>query len=120
MQGLGARIGLVLKVLNLSRGQAAARLRVDKSLVGRWVSGRVRPSTHNLVALTALVADRLSGFNLLSWEQDDTAFAAALGLRATEIAAVSFIKPSLSFRIVESSRREVSWEGDAYPGFYII
>lgn len=120
MQGLGARIGLVLKVLNLSRGQIAVRLRVDKSLVGRWVSGQVRPSSHNLAALTALVADRLAGFNLLSWEQDEPAFAAALGLGVPELAAILPAEPSLPFRIVETSRREVSWEGDTYPGFYFL
>lgn len=121
MQQLGTRIGIVLKLMNLSRGQLAVRLRVDKSLVGRWVSGQVRPSAHNLAALTALVAERVAGFNLLCWELDDAGFAAELGLRPTGPAeAGSADEPTLPFRIVESSRREVSWEGDAYPGFYLI
>lgn len=121
MKGLGARIGLVLKLLNLSRGQVAVRLRVDKSLVGRWVGGQVRPSAHNLTALTTLIAERIEGFSLLSWEQDDDAFAALVRLRPGVLATIErSAEPTLPFRIVESSRREVSWEGDAYPGIYHI
>mgnify|MGYP000007444798 CR=1 FL=1 len=36
------------------RGRLAADLGVDKSVVGRWATGAVRPSDHNLSRLTAL------------------------------------------------------------------
>lgn len=65
----GPRLALVLKALTLSNGRFAADLNVDKSLVGRWVAGSVRPSSHNLGRLTALLASRLPGFTLLDWER---------------------------------------------------
>ena len=54
------KLDLVLKALSMSRGRLAADLGVDKSLVGRWASGAVTPSAHNLENLTRLVASRRS------------------------------------------------------------
>jgi transcriptional regulator with XRE-family HTH domain len=56
------KLGLVLKALSMSRGQLAAQLGVDKSIVGRWATGAVQPSAHNLSRLTGLVAGRVDGF----------------------------------------------------------
>lgn len=53
------KLGLVLKSLSMSRGRLASELGVDKSLVGRWVSGTVTPSSHNLKNLTRLLMSRL-------------------------------------------------------------
>ena len=50
-----AKLDLVLRALSLSRGRLAAALGVDKSLVGRWTSGAVTPSDHNLSRLTQFV-----------------------------------------------------------------
>ena len=63
--GFTARLELILKALSLTRGRLAAELGVDKSLVGRWVSGAVKPSALNLERLTAFVARRQPGFTLL-------------------------------------------------------
>ena len=64
----GAKLDLVLKALSMSRGRLAAELRVDKSLVGRWVAGSVTPSAHNLANLTLLIAAKCDGFSMLDWE----------------------------------------------------
>lgn len=69
VHGFGDKLGLVLKALTLSNGRVAAELAVDKSLVGRWVAGTVRPSSHNLGRLTALLAQRLPGLTLLDWDR---------------------------------------------------
>lgn len=75
----GEKLELALKVLSLSRGRLAAGLKVDKSVVGRWASGAVTPSTHNLALLTHFIADRLPGFTMLAWDRDLADFAALVG-----------------------------------------
>lgn len=65
----GAKLALALKALTLTNGRFAADLGVDKFLVGRWVTGSVRPSAHNLGRLTALLSARLPGLNLLDWDR---------------------------------------------------
>ena len=52
------KLDLILKALSMSRGRLAAELGVDKSLVGRWVSGVVHPSALNLENLTRLISGR--------------------------------------------------------------
>lgn len=74
------RFELVLKALSMSRGRLAAELGVDKSLVGRWASGAVTPSAHNLERLTHLVAERRSGFTLLDWEREPAELARLFGV----------------------------------------
>jgi DNA-binding transcriptional regulator YiaG len=76
------RFSLILKALSVSRGRIAADLGVDKSLVGRWASGTVRPSEHNLANLTRLIAGRLPGFTMLDWDRDIAAFARLCGVDA--------------------------------------
>ena len=55
------KLALALKALSMSRGRLAADLGVDKSLVGRWASGAVSPSDHNLANLTRLIASKTPG-----------------------------------------------------------
>lgn len=74
------RLSLVLKALSISRGRFAADLGVDKSLVGRWCSGAVRPSSQNLARLTQAIASRHPGFTMLDWELDLPALAERFGL----------------------------------------
>ena len=61
-------LSFALKALSISRGQLAATVGVDKSLIGRWCSGSVTPSAHNLARLTQHIAERHPGFSLLDWE----------------------------------------------------
>ncbi|TRO97279.1 helix-turn-helix transcriptional regulator [Glycocaulis profundi] len=77
---LPEKLELTLKALVLSRAALAQALEVDKSLVGRWVSGKVTPSEHNLAALTRHVALTVPGFTLMDWELDLPAFASRMGL----------------------------------------
>ena len=72
----GDKLDLVLKALAMSRGRLAFELGVDKSLVGRWVSGAVTPSAHNLASLTALIAKKRAGFTMLDWDHDLSGLAA--------------------------------------------
>jgi hypothetical protein len=74
------RLDLVMKTIALSRGQLAADLAVDKSVVSRWLSGGTLPSQHNLTRLTARVARDLPGFNMFDWERDIPALETRLGL----------------------------------------
>lgn len=74
------KLDLVLKALSMSRGRLAADLGVDKSLVGRWASGAVTPSAHNLENLTKLVTSKRSGFTMLDWDRDIDSLARVFGL----------------------------------------
>ena len=75
------KLELVLKVFSMSRAQLASALAVDKSLVGRWVSGAVSPSAHNMANLTRFVAAKREGFTMLDWDRDMDGFAALFGAR---------------------------------------
>jgi hypothetical protein len=75
-----AKLELVLKILSLSRARLAADLAVDKSVVGRWASGAVAPSAHNMAALTRYVAERRPGFTMLDWDRDLADLAKLLGV----------------------------------------
>jgi transcriptional regulator with XRE-family HTH domain len=80
--GFSERLDLVLKALSLSRGRFAADLGVDKSLVGRWCSGSVTPSSANLARLTQAIAQLRPGFNLHDWDLPLDALAERFGVAA--------------------------------------
>lgn len=110
---------LALQALGLSRGRAAAMLQVDKSLVGRWAAGTVRPSDHNLSKITALVADRVPGFNMLDWQRDARSFAALLGVDpglADQPAAPAPV--GLPLKCLEQAALDTRRKGAAYHGFW--
>ncbi len=67
IRDLAAKLTLGLRAASLSRVELASRLGVDKSLVGRWLSGAVHPTEHNLTRLTALLNERLSDFSMADW-----------------------------------------------------
>ena len=79
MQDFAAKLAIVLKALALSRGRLAADLRVDKSVVSRWMNGTYAPAGENLSALTRLVAARVPGFTGLDWDRDIASLAALFG-----------------------------------------
>jgi hypothetical protein len=115
-----ARFALVLKALSLTRGRCAAELGVDKSLVGRWASGAVQPSSYNLDRLTAFVAARRPGFTLLDWDHDLDTLAARFG-----VVAPSPAPPPLrqGFELVptallDESTATTALRGWAYEGFW--
>ncbi len=124
------RFRLVLKALSMSRTRVAAELGVDKSLVGRWASGTVRPSDHNLTRLTTLVARSRPGFTMIDWERDVPGFAALLGVTPEDVvphlaagegggahdvhsACLPYPPPLMAQARLETERR-----GAAYEGFW--
>ena len=114
------RFRLALQALGLSRGRAAHELRVDKSLVGRWASGSVRPSEHNLAAITELVASRIPGFTMLDWQRDIASFAACFPiefpLSAVEVPEQEI--PNLPLGHLVHVKAETERKGGAYSGFW--
>lgn len=117
----GAKLTLVLKALSLSRARLAAELSVDKSLVGRWASGAVTPSTYNLERLTAHIAKARPDFTLLDWDLEPAALARRLGVEAAAAPAKGeaaifgqWIPPALGEEIAATSRARAS----AYEGFW--
>ena len=110
---------LVLKALSITRGQLAAGVGVDKSLISRWCSGAVTPSAHNLSRVTQLVAGRVPGFSLLDWELSGTALAMKLGV---ELPAPAKATPGLSDWVPPAMLLEaaaaVALHGSSYEGFW--
>lgn len=105
----------------MSRGRLAAELGVDKSLVGRWVSGAVSPSAHNLENLTRLISGRCTGFTMLDWDRDLGALAAMLGVRAPDPVRSMEPRPetdSLPLPVLEMARLTTERRGAAYEGFW--
>ncbi|MDP3173433.1 helix-turn-helix transcriptional regulator [Phenylobacterium sp.] len=81
----------------MSRGRLAADLGVDKSLVGRWASGTVTPSAHNLENLTRLIASRQPGFTMLHWDRELDELGRVFGVEpAPTPATVSYIPPPVA------------------------
>jgi hypothetical protein len=113
------KLGLVMRALSFSRVALAHDLEIDKSLVGRWLSGAVHPTEHNLARLTALIAARAPEFRLADWFGDSAIFAARFGLPAPlpqangDHSLAEFFGP-----FFERSRGEVPRRGSAYEGFW--
>jgi len=82
------RLDVALKTLNISRAQLAVQVGVDKSLISRWLSGRMRPSSHNLTRISEVLSRARPGFNTLHWERPRPEFEAFLGIGAPIPAAV--------------------------------
>lgn len=116
------KLDLVLKALSMSRGRLAAELGVDKSLVGRWVSGVVHPSSLNLENLTRLIARRCSGnFTLLDWDRDLASLAKLLGVAApvNGNGVKAYGAPdTLPAPLLDMSRFNTERRGQAYEGFW--
>ena len=115
-----ARLALALKALSLSRGRLAADLAVDKSVVGRWVTGAAEPSGHNLSRLTGLIAQRVPGFNALDWDRDLADFAERLGADpvVAGVAAPTHLLQSLPLPLIDQVKATTALRGSAYEGFF--
>jgi transcriptional regulator with XRE-family HTH domain len=117
------KLDLVLKALSMSRGRLAAELGVDKSLVGRWASGTVTPSSHNLENLTRLVATKRSGFTMLDWDRDLSALAGVFGI---DVALSTKAEPqvngaangSLKLPFLDLARMVTERRATTYEGFW--
>lgn len=117
-QDLPARLELALKVLSISRGRLAAELGVDKSVIGRWLSGAHAPSGHNMANLTDLVAARRPGFTLLDWEADLPALSAKLGIEAAPASPWGPLAGWLPEQVLSEAKTMTALRGEAYEGFW--
>lgn len=116
-----AKLDLVLKALSMSRGRLAADLGVDKSLVGRWASGAVTPSAHNLENLTRLIASKRAGFTMLDWDRDLDGLTRAFGIepaptpandiRPNGSSSLALTLPMLDIARLTTQRRAPTFEG---------
>jgi transcriptional regulator with XRE-family HTH domain len=113
------KLGLAMRALSLSRVALAQALGVDKSLVGRWLSGAVHPTEHNLARLTALVGARDPAFRLADWFGDAAGFAERFGLAAPP-PPPSGLDPLAEFfgPFLDRARGEALRRGSAYEGFW--
>jgi transcriptional regulator with XRE-family HTH domain len=112
------KLELVLKVQSMSRGRLAADLGVDKSVVGRWVSGAVQPSAHNLSRLSGLIAERIAGFTALDWDRSLPAFGELLGVDLDGIAGNAGAMRGLPIAQIDQFLAATSLRGEAYEGFF--
>lgn len=121
MSGFGAKLQLVMKLQNISRGRLAAEAGVDKSVISRWLAGVARPGDHNLTRLTELIGRRWPNFSRLAWELDPEEFARTCGtpaLAGTEPTSPPAVA-ALPFALLAVARRAVPREGLVYPGLYL-
>ncbi len=116
------KLELTLKVLSMSRSRLAADLGVDKSVVGRWVSGAVQPSAHNLSLLSAKVAEHIPGFTALDWDRSLASFAELIG---ADLKAVAGHMPGPGSALMglpvvgmEQFLASTAVRGPSYEGFY--
>lgn len=112
---LPAKLGLMLKAASVSRVALAHRLGVDKSLVGRWLSGAVHPTEHNLARLSDVLAEELPGFRLADWDETTNSLAHRHGL-SLPAPLVPRTGPLAEF--LASTAPEIAFRGGAYEGFW--
>lgn len=116
------KFSLTLKALSVSRVRMAADLGVDKSLVGRWATGSVHPSDHNLSRITQHIAARIPGFTMLDWNRDVSEFARLFGVEDEPERGIADIASmdSLPFppAFLAQCRAETARRGKAYEGFW--
>ena len=117
----GAKLTLVLKALTLSNGRVAAALAVDKSLVGRWVAGSVRPSAYNLARLTAYLATLAPGLTLLDWDLPVAELRRVFETRIGTAPPTSAIPPAIAAWLTDTGFGEAAAaasDGRALTGFW--
>jgi transcriptional regulator with XRE-family HTH domain len=113
--GFRAKLELVLKALSISRGQLAAELGVDKSAVGRWVTGAAEPTGYNLARLTAAVARRVEGFSALDWDRDLGELAQRLGAGNGPGGSTP---TGLPLNVMDEVKATTHLRSSAYQGFF--
>ena len=122
MERVGAfpvKLGIAMRALSLSRVALAHDLAVDKSLVGRWISGAVHPTEHNLARLSTLLTERVSSFRLADWFLDPAGFAACFGLPEPALEPVADdLGTALLGAFLGRTRDEAERRGAAYEGFW--
>lgn len=119
MQDFGQKLDLAMKMLSLSRVGLAAAIGVDKSVAGRWVSGKVHPSAHNLARISQLIAEHIPHFSMLDWDRDFDDFAAFIGASPnTGPSQSKTIWPLLPPKLAAEATHAAIDRTAAYEGFW--
>ncbi len=116
---LAGRLKLALKVVNLSPGGLGLAVGVDKSVVSRWLSGKVMPNGHNMSRIAAEITRHRPGFSALMFEASSADFLAALGLAPTD-AMPQGDGLLLPHGALDTARRETARRGAEYFGHYAM
>src|SRR5579862_7743071 len=103
-----ARLLLALQACNLSRTQLSSLVGVHKSLVSRWLSGEMRPTSYNLTRISTEIARHKAGFNMSLWTAPAAQFETALGLAPTR-RADGVSQPSDRSGTVAPFERDAAW-----------
>lgn len=116
------KLTFVLKALSTSRGRFASELGVSKSLVGRWCSGSVHPSSYNMERITRLIATRCERFTLIDWGRDLEHLASLFGVSASAFAPRANQEQlfGLSPNILAAARAGIASRGASYEGFWRV
>lgn len=77
------RLRLALNVANLSPVALGAFVGADNSIVSRWLSGRSKPTQHNLARIADYLAERMPGFTILAFETHVAEFERLIGQGGT-------------------------------------
>lgn len=113
------KLELAMKKMSLSRAGLAAAVGVDKSVAGRWVAGKVRPSSHNLSKISRLIAKELPGFTMLDWEREPNEFAKLFGANAVSAGfGDGTIYSMLPAKLAEEAKHAATQRSKAYEGFW--
>lgn len=116
---LPAKLGLLLKAMSLSRVGLAQKMGVDKSLVGRWLTGSVHPTEHNLSRLVSIVAEVVPGFRLAELHEDTARVASRLGVeppRRPQNLLLGAGSPLADF--LDAAQSDIAHRSSAYEGFW--
>jgi hypothetical protein len=117
---LAGRLKLALKVINLSPGALAGTVGVDKSVVSRWLSGKVVPNGHNMSRISAEITRRRPEFSALMFEAPGDVFLASLGLHPAEAPPHTGEGLILPHGALNTARRETARRGSEYFGHYAM
>lgn len=114
----GGKLQIALAALNMSRARLTVLMRVNKALPSRWSSGASIPSAHSMEKLTAIVGEKVPGFNQLSWTLPIDAF--------ERLFAAASEPPSTAGAIVgvehvwNASAADLLSRVEAYAGLYAV
>ena len=114
------KLDVLMKALSISRGRLARESGLDKSLIGRWVSGAVRPSSLNLERVTVALARRKAGFTMLDWDSPLTEFIRRFGGAALAPAPLGQASLPLHYEVLTLARAQTTQRGERYAGYYWI
>lgn len=127
-EAFSGRLTLALKLVNMSPAALGAAVGVDKSVVSRWLSGKVLPSGHNRARIAAEIARLRPGFSALAFEAPAEHFLAALDLAPAALPLraappAEALPPAegglvLPFDALNDARKETERRGIEYFGHY--